>query len=363
MTESLTFVMAGGGTGGHVVPSLAVAQELQKRGHHPIFIGTRHGMEAKLVPAAGFPIEWIEIGGMNRVGVTRAARALWQVPWSVVRAARLLRSTRAGAVFSMGGYVAGPVMIAARCLRLPVVVMEPNAMPGMTSRWMGNLVQRALLTFPEAERYFPAGRTVLTGLPVRREFLDPPSEHREATFTLLITGGSRGSRRLNQAARASWPLFSQARFPVRLIHQTGVEDHAEIERAFSESGIEGEVVPFIRDMPEAFAKADLLICRSGAGAVAELAAAGKPAILVPFPYAADQHQLRNAEAIERSGAAKLVLDAEMTGERLFNEVTALAASEGQIERMGRAARALARPDAAKRAADIVEEFGRRGDKH
>ena len=357
MSEGLTFVMAGGGTGGHVIPALAVARELRKRGHEAVFVGTRRGMEAKLAPAEGFPIEWIEIGGLKRVGAGQTVRTLWQLPRSAARAAAVLRGRKAAAVFSMGGYVAGPVMLAAWWRRVPMVLMEPNAIPGMTSRWMGRFVERALLSFPEAAAGFPVGRTELTGLPVRGEFFAIPPKARESRLTVLITGGSRGSRRLNQAARESWRFFREAAFPVRLLHQTGPQDHAELERGFHESGLDGEVTPFIEDMPAAFARADLLVCRSGAGAVAELAAAGKPAILVPFPFAADQHQLRNAEAIERAGAARLVPDAELTGERLFRETAQMAAEEGLLERMGRAARGLARHGAAERAADLLEELG------
>jgi UDP-N-acetylglucosamine--N-acetylmuramyl-(pentapeptide) pyrophosphoryl-undecaprenol N-acetylglucosamine transferase len=360
MSEGLTFVMAGGGTGGHVIPALAVARELRRRGHQTVFVGTRRGMEAKLAPAEGFPIEWIEIGGLKRVGAGQTVITLWQLPRSAARAAQVLRARKAAAVFSMGGYVAGPVMLAAWWRRVPMVLMEPNAIPGMTSRWMGRFVERALLSFPEAAAGFPAGRTELTGLPVRGEFFAIPPKPRESRLTVLITGGSRGSRKLNQAARESWRFFREAAFPVRLLHQTGPQDHAELERGFQESGLDGEVTPFIEDMPAAFARADLLVCRSGAGAVAELAAAGKPAILVPFPFAADQHQLRNAEAIERAGAARLVPDAELTGERLFRETAQMAAEEGLLERMGQAARGLARQGAAERAADLLEELGTAG---
>ena len=202
-----TFVMAGGGTGGHVIPSLAVARELRSRGHEAIFIGTRRGMEAKLVPAAGFPIEYIEIGGLKSVGPVQTLRTALQLPASILRARKISRAHRASGVFSMGGYVAGPVMLAARWLRLPTILMEPNAMPGMTNRRMARFANRALLSFNEARRYFPSDRCEITGLPVREEFFSLPQKQREETLTVLITGGSRGSRTLNLAARAMWPLL------------------------------------------------------------------------------------------------------------------------------------------------------------
>lgn len=357
--KAATFVMAGGGTGGHVIPLLAVAKELERRGHMPFFVGTQRGLEAKLVPQAGFPIEWIEIGGLKRVGITKMFRTLGQLPVSLWQAGRLLGRWQPAAVFSMGGFVAGPVMLAALWRRLPLVVMEPNAMPGFTNRRLGSFVARAMLSFPEAEKYFARGRTELTGLPVRAEFFAVPGLRRREKLHVLVTGGSQGSRTLNRAVVQSWPLFREAKCPVRLMHQTGAEAHAEIAGQAKESGIEMEVVPFITDMPGAFAEADLVVSRSGAGAVAELAAAGRPAILAPFPFSADDHQLKNAQAMERAGAARVVPDEEMSGERLFQEVKLVAGEPGRLERMGEAARRLAKPGAAERAAEILEELAAR----
>ena len=349
-----TIVMAGGGTGGHVMPLLAVARELQSDGHHSVFIGTRTGFEAKLVPPAGFPLEFIEIGGLNRVGIARTIRTLLQLPWSVRRTLQLFEKHRPSAVFSLGGYAAGPVVLAALWKHLPLLVMEPNAMPGLTNRQVGRFVTRALLSFPDAVRFFPAGKSEITGLPVRPEFFRIAPKPREAKLTILITGGSQGSRTLNEAARGSWSYFREGRMPVRFIHQTGTAAHALLAEKFAESGMEGEVAPFIDDMPAAFARADLVICRSGAGAVAELAAAGKPSILVPFPHAADQHQLRNAEAFQKAGASVLVLNQEMDGGRLFEEVEKVRARPERLQRMGERARTFAHPDAARRAASALE---------
>jgi UDP-N-acetylglucosamine--N-acetylmuramyl-(pentapeptide) pyrophosphoryl-undecaprenol N-acetylglucosamine transferase len=346
--------MAGGGTGGHVIPALAVAQELRARGHAVRFIGTRRGIEAKLVPAANFPIDWIEIGGLNRVGLRRMMTSLAELPVSVWQAARLLdRKGPVTAVFSMGGYVAGPVLLAALWKRLPVVVMEPNAVPGFTHRKLARFVAKALVSFEETVRYFPPGRAEVTGRPVREEFFAIVPKPRGAVTTVLITGGSQGSRTLNLAAEASWPLWQKD--SVRLIHQTGERAYAELAPKFRASGMAGEISAFLDDMPRVFAEADLIVSRSG-GTVSEIAAAGKASILVPLPTAADQHQLRNAEAFEKAGAARLVLDSEMTGSRLVEEVMRLAEAPGMLEKMGAAARSLARPAAAKRAAEVLEGF-------
>jgi UDP-N-acetylglucosamine--N-acetylmuramyl-(pentapeptide) pyrophosphoryl-undecaprenol N-acetylglucosamine transferase len=350
----MTFVMAGGGSGGHVIPSLAVAQELRSRGHECVFIGTRAGFEARLVPAAGFPIEYIEIGGLKRVGFLRVFRTLTQLPIGAHRVRKLFRRLRPAAIFSMGGYVAGPVVIAGWRTSVPIIVMEPNAMPGFTNRRIARVAARALLNFPEAARFFPKGRSEVTGVPVRSAFFEIPKKPHEEKITILITGGSQGSRTLNNASRESWKRFAEANFPVRFIHQAGRNTYDELAREFAQTGLTGEVVPFIDDMPAAFAGADLVVCRSGAGAMAELAAAGKPSILVPLPTAADDHQLHNAQAFERAGAGRLVLDREMNGQRLFDEVKALRDDPEALAAVGEKARTFAHPDAARRAADVME---------
>lgn len=351
-----SFLMAGGGTGGHVIPGLAVARELRQRGHQVFFVGTDRGMESRLVPAEGFELKRIDIGGLNRVTLQQKVLTLSKLPFVTLGCERLVRG--ASAIFSMGGYAAGPPVMAALLRRKPVVVMEPNAIPGFTNRVIGRLVTRALVAFPETVAYFPKDKTEITGLPVRDEFFRIPPKPRGDVLHILVTGGSQGSRTLNQAARQSWPLFREAGIPVRIVLQSGPAGFDEYRGAFAQAGLEGEVVPFIADMPAAFAAADLVVCRSGAGAVSELAAAGKASILVPFPFAADDHQTRNAQALERGGAAVLVRDAEMTGGRLFTAVKELAVSSGPLDRMAGAARLFAKPGAARRAADIMEEVAR-----
>jgi UDP-N-acetylglucosamine--N-acetylmuramyl-(pentapeptide) pyrophosphoryl-undecaprenol N-acetylglucosamine transferase len=232
--------------------------------------------------------------------------------------------------------------------------MEPNAVPGATNRWIAHWVRRALISFEETARFFPAGRTELTGLPVREEFFNLQVRS-EGEFTVLITGGSQGSRTLNVAARQSWPPFRKAGLPVRLIHQTGTSMYSALAEEFRATGLSGEVAEFIPDMPGAFAQADFIVCRSGAGAVSELAAAGKPSMLVPFPFAADQHQLKNAEAFARAGAARMSLDKDWNGQRFFDVVRELHENRAELKAMGEAARNLAHAGAARRAAEILVE--------
>jgi UDP-N-acetylglucosamine--N-acetylmuramyl-(pentapeptide) pyrophosphoryl-undecaprenol N-acetylglucosamine transferase len=362
VTTPATFVMAGGGSGGHVIPALAVARELRARGHSVRFIGTRRGMESKLVPPEGFPIEWIEIGGLKRVGARKLLASLMELPWSVWEASRMLRRAAPAAVFSTGGFVAGPVLMAAIWSRIPVIAMEPNAVPGFTHRRLARFAARALVSFPETLRWFPKDRAEVTGLPVREEFFAVSPAPLSKPFTVLITGGSQGSRTLNRAAEESWPLLSKPgpdRNAVRLIHQTGAAAFEELAPRFRASGVSGEIHPFLDNMPGAFACAHLVVSRAGMGAVSEIAAAGRPSILVPLPTASDQHQLHNAEALERAGAALLIADGDMTGARLAQEITQLAAEPARLEAMAKAARTFACPGAARRAAEILESFAER----
>jgi len=352
-TARRLFVMAGGGTGGHVIPAIAVARELVAKGHEVLFVGTDRGVEARLVPAAGFRLEKIRVGGLKNLGAATRVASLWRLVAETAAQWKRFGEWRPAAVFSMGGYVAGPPALAALLRGVPVVIMEPNAVPGATNRWIARWVKKALISFPETARFFPAGRTELTGLPVRREFFELRPKAEEKEFTVLITGGSQGSRTLNVAARESWPLFRESGLPVRFIHQTGTLMQDELIPQFAASGLQGEVSAFLSDMPAAFSRADLIICRAGAGAVSELAAAGKPSVLIPFPFAADDHQLKNAQAFERAGAAELSLDRDWNGRKMFEVVEKLFSDRAKLAEMSEKARKLARRGAAARAAEIL----------
>jgi UDP-N-acetylglucosamine--N-acetylmuramyl-(pentapeptide) pyrophosphoryl-undecaprenol N-acetylglucosamine transferase len=349
-----SFVMTGGGTGGHVFPALAVARVLRERGHRLLFIGSQAGMESRLVPESGFDIEFIRTGALKRVGLRRQIHTAAILPASIGAAWRLLRRFRPGAVFSMGGYVAGPVMAAALLSGIPLVVMEPNALPGLANRRVARRVYRALVGFGATRAWFPKDRCEVTGLPVRPEFFHVPPK-REGTFTVLITGGSRGARTLNRASLESWELFRESAKPVRIVHQTGAAEHESLAQAFLTARIEGEVLPFIRDMPDAFAKADLVVGRAGAGGVSEIAAAGMASVLVPLPTAADDHQRRNAQVLVEAEAARMVPDREMSGARLFHEIETLRENRDELERMRVRVRQFARPGAAEGAAEVLEE--------
>ena len=355
MASTRTFVMAGGGTGGHVIPAIAVARELESRGHEVRFIGTERGIESKLVPAAGFPIDYIQIGGLKGVGVGKAVDSALQLPKAVGRARRILDQVHCVGVFSMGGYAAGPVGLAARWKGVPIVLMEPNAVPGITNRALGRFASHVLVSFEESRRYFAANKTEICGLPVRQEFFEIPNRPLTDILTILITGGSRGSRTMNRAATEMWPFIS-GRDDVCLIHQCGSDEYPELARRFAATNLPGRVAAFIDDMPAAFEAADIVVCRSGAGAIAELAAAGKPSIMIPYPFAADNHQLKNAESMARAGAGRVILDKDCNGARLWREICEMALTDGLLELVSRAARSRALPGAATRAASLLEEL-------
>jgi UDP-N-acetylglucosamine--N-acetylmuramyl-(pentapeptide) pyrophosphoryl-undecaprenol N-acetylglucosamine transferase len=310
-------------------------------------------MEGRLVPAEGFELRQINIGGLNRVGLAQKLSTLARLPFVTMGSMRFV--AEASAVFSMGGYVAGPPVIAALLRRKPLVVMEPNAIPGFTNRHIARFVARAVVNFPETAQFFPSGKTEVTGMPVRDEFFQIRPRPLGGVLNMLVTGGSQGSRALNKALRQSWPVFRESGIPVRIVHQTGTSEFEAVRDEFAQTRLDGEIVPFIRDMPAAFDAADLVVCRSGAGTVSELAAAGKPSILVPFPFAADDHQTRNAEAMQNAGAARMVPDSDLSGKELVGLTQELFSF---LERMGAAARTLARPGAARRAAEILEEVAK-----
>lgn len=354
----MTFVIAAGGTGGHVIPGLAVARELRKRGHTVLFVGARQGMEARLVPEAGFALRLLKVGALKQVSWGRRLRTALELPASCLQAARILREAQPRAVFSMGGYSSGPVTLMALLQDRPVFVMEPNAVPGFAHRAIGPFVSRALLGFEQASRFFPHGRWEVTGIPIREEFFRLAPKPHAPPFTVLITGGSQGSHRLNTAAGESLDYWSRSGWldQVIFLHQTGKNEYNEICSRYRTAGARAEAASFLEDMPGAFARADVIVCRSGASTVAELSAAGKASLLVPFPFAADQHQLRNAEAMQAAGAARVVRDQELTGERLFEELRAMLEDPVRLVEMETAARRLARPGAAQRAAEVLESL-------
>ena len=357
-------LIAAGGTGGHIYPGIAVAKELTRRDPATVvrFVGTARGLENRLVPQAGFELSLIESAGLKNVGAAGKLKGLLVLPKSFLAARRLIREFRPDIVVGAGGYVSGPVLMTAALMRVPTLVMESNALPGFTNRRLALFVDAAAVSFEEALPYF-RGKGVVTGNPVRREFFELKGKERDpARFSLLVFGGSQGARAINEALVAALPLLERHKGVLSVVHQTGEADFEKVRAGYDAAGWSerAEVRKYLDDMVTRFGESDLVVCRAGATTTAELVAAGKASLMVPFPFAADDHQRRNAEALERAGASRMVLQQDATGERLAREIGGLVEDPASVTRMEEAARSLARGDAAAAAADLMEKLVGKG---
>jgi len=348
-------LIAGGGTGGHVIPALAIARELKTRhGAEVLFVGTARGMENRLVPQAGFGLMRVKVGALKNVSLITRMRTLFDLPRAMVDARKIIKVFNPDVVVGVGGYASGPAMAAAIMMHIPTLAFEPNYVPGFANKIVGHRVSAAAVHFEQTQKFFRNAQVV--GVPVRAEFFKVPAAGSTHPPTLLVFGGSQGAQAINQAMVAAAPEVLRQIPSLHIIHQTGERDYNDVQAAYERAGVPAEVSAFIEDMPAAFARADLLLCRSGASTVAEIAAAGRPAIFVPFPRAADDHQRRNAEAIVQGGAAMLVPQAELTPERLAQVVTELLSDPKRLKEMAERARALSHHDAAGRVARMVADL-------
>jgi UDP-N-acetylglucosamine--N-acetylmuramyl-(pentapeptide) pyrophosphoryl-undecaprenol N-acetylglucosamine transferase len=349
-------VLAGGGTGGHVIPAIAIAQELRDRFQAEVlFIGTARGLENRLVPAAGFPLQLVKVGALNRVSLATRLKTVFDLPRAVFAARRMLDEFEPDVVIGVGGYASGPAMLAAILRRIPTLAFEPNFVPGFANRVVARFVSAAAIHFEDTGRFFR--NAVVTGVPVRPAFFQIPKKpYSPDSPALLVFGGSQGARAINQAMIRALPELMKRTPGLRVIHQTGERDYNEVQAAYAQVGIPAEISKFIDDMPGFFARADLVLCRSGASTVAEIAAAGKPAIFVPFPLAADDHQRRNAEALERAQAAVVLEETRLDEVWLVDTICALLDFPRRLESMSKAARAMAHPDAAKDIAELAAKL-------
>jgi UDP-N-acetylglucosamine--N-acetylmuramyl-(pentapeptide) pyrophosphoryl-undecaprenol N-acetylglucosamine transferase len=349
-------LIAAGGTGGHIYPGIAVAKEIMRRDANSVvrFVGTARGLENRLVPEAGFELSLIESAGLVNMGLAQRLRGLLILPKSFFAARRVIKTFAPDVVVGAGGYVSGPVVMMASLMRLPTVLMESNAVPGFTNRRLASFVDAAAVSFEAALPYF-RGKAVVTGNPVRREFFEIKPKQRDPNqVSLLLFGGSQGSRALNEAMIAALPHLSEHRDHLQVTHQTGPSDFARVRDAYSAAGWSGaNVREYINDMMSAFAANDLIVSRAGATTSAELMAAGKAAIMVPLP--GQLEQTRNAEALMNGGAARMIPQNELSGERLAKEIVALVKSPDEISEMETAARKMGRRDAAEAAVELIEK--------
>jgi UDP-N-acetylglucosamine--N-acetylmuramyl-(pentapeptide) pyrophosphoryl-undecaprenol N-acetylglucosamine transferase len=355
-----TILIAAGGTGGHVFPGIAVADELVRRdaATRVVFAGTARGLESRLVPKAGYGLELLPILPLKGAGLGRALVGLLALPWGLLRSALLVLRQRPAAVLGVGGYAGGPVTLVAALIGVRAVILEPNVRPGFTNRLLKPFVSAAACAYDEARAAFGA-RGVLTGNPVRGGFAALPAKPHQEPLTLLAFGGSQGSRALNRALVGALPKLPGPD-RLRIVHQTGPGMRDEVEAGYRAAGHPGEVVAFLDDMVRRFADADLVLARSGATTCAELAASGRAAILVPFAGAVEDHQTTNARAFEAKGAARVLEERSLTGDSLAEAVRQLLDAPGTLAEMGAASRRLGRPDAAARVADLLTGPGGAG---
>jgi UDP-N-acetylglucosamine--N-acetylmuramyl-(pentapeptide) pyrophosphoryl-undecaprenol N-acetylglucosamine transferase len=346
-------ILAGGGTGGHVIPALAIAHALKGNyGAEVLFIGTARGMENRLVPAAGYSLRLVKVGALKNVTFATRLKTALDLPRAIWDSWRMIAEFRPDVMIGVGGYASGPAMFAGTLSGIPTLAFEPNFVPGFANRLLAPMVSAAAVHFPETGSHFR--RYEVTGVPVRQAFFS--SAHinpKERKPTLLVFGGSQGAHAINQAVVQALPALWTRIPALHIIHQTGERDYNEAQTAYLEAGGSAEVYPFIDDMPAVFARSDVLLCRSGASTVAEVTAAGKPAIFVPFPRAADDHQKRNAQALERAGAAMMIEESLFSPERLVENVSALFNDAALMEKMTVAARSLAHPGAAQQIAAMA----------
>lgn len=356
--------IAGGGTGGHVFPALATAAAVRARAPEAalLFVGTASGLEARLVPSAGYPFETIRVRGLKGKGLAERLTASLLLPWAFEESRRILARFAPDVVLGVGGYVAGPVLLAAALGGTPTVLHEQNAVPGMTNRLLCRVATAVAVSLEAAAAHLPARRLTVTGNPVRADLFGHPREASRELFglarerrTLLVFGGSQGARGLNEAMRGGAAALAALRAELQVLHATGERDREAVAAAYAAAGIRAVVLPFIDAMGAAYAAADLVICRAGATTVAELAALGKPAILVPFPHAAGDHQRHNAEALAAGGGAVMILERDLTPALLAGRVRELIEDPVRLAIMARSAAAAGRPNAAERLADLLFE--------
>jgi UDP-N-acetylglucosamine--N-acetylmuramyl-(pentapeptide) pyrophosphoryl-undecaprenol N-acetylglucosamine transferase len=352
----MRLLIAGGGTGGHLFPGIALAEEVvtRQRGNEVLFVGTARGLEVRAVPKAGFPLELIQATGVKGRGLSGWIAGLLRIPAALLQSARILRRFDPDVVVGVGGYASFPVVLAAWLMRIPTAVQEQNAMPGLTNRLLSRVARAVFVAFDEARARFPSSKVHQVGNPVRRALLENflrPEGHHER-FQLLVFGGSQGARAIN---RTMVQAAAQLR-DIHILHQTGARDVEETRRGYEAAGADAEVVEFIDDMSGAYARADLVVCRAGATTISELTVCHRAAILVPFPHAADDHQVVNARALAGRGAAVMLLESELTPERLAAEILRLAGDPAVRRRMERAAGSLGRPEAAREIADVCAQL-------
>mgnify|MGYP000210641308 CR=1 FL=1 len=348
--RGMKMLIAGGGTGGHVFPAIAVAEELIRRGddNEVLFVGTGRGLEARVIPKAGYRLQTIDVAGLMGKGFMGVLTGLKKIPGSIIRSRAVIREFKPDVVMGVGGYVSGPVVITAHFMGIRTAVAEQNAVPGMTNNILGRFADRIFVSFEETSEWFPVRRVLYTGNPVRSGFARPAGKKKpdDGVFTLLIFGGSQGASSINRSVIAALPYLEDLKESLVIIHQAGMNDRDEVEEAYLRRGLNAKVVDFIDDMPAVYEEADLLICRAGATSIAEITAMGKASLLIPYPYATGNHQVLNARALVKKGAAEMLEEKDCTGESLAMHIRDMYRDPTRRQSMEVASKDMGNPDAA-----------------
>jgi UDP-N-acetylglucosamine--N-acetylmuramyl-(pentapeptide) pyrophosphoryl-undecaprenol N-acetylglucosamine transferase len=356
----MRLLIAGGGTGGHLFPGVAIAEELRTREPDaPVrFVGTARGIEARVLPELGWDLALIEVSGLKTVGALGAIRGLFRLPKALWQARKVVKAFAPDAVIGVGGYASGPVVLMARLRGIPTAICEQNSIPGLTNKILGRVVRAVFLSFEESRRFFKPKKTVMSGNPVRRDLLQrllassssPASQPAGETVHVLVSGGSLGAVAVNELAATALSSLAKTH-ALSIVHQTGEKDLEKTQQRYADAGVTADCRAFIKDMASAYQQADLVIGRAGATTVAELAIAGKPAIFIPYPFAADNHQEINAREMATAGAALMFKQSELTADKLADALRPLLTDAAKRAQMGAAMKALAKPRAA---ADVID---------
>lgn len=352
-------LIAGGGTGGHLYPGVALAEEVttRQKGNEVLFVGTARGIEARVIPELGYPLELIEVVGIKNTGLAGLLKGLFRIPGAVFASRRIVSRFKPDIAVGVGGYASGPALVAAWLMGVPSVVLEQNTIPGFTNRVLARFFAKSVyVSFEKSIEFFPREKAHFFGNPIRRQLLDNFLEARRTNekFTVLVLGGSQGAHAVNM--RMVDAARSLAALGLRIVHQTGEKDREDVARGYAEAGADADVKAFIKDMSAAYREADLVVARAGATTIAELLVAKKASILIPFPHAADNHQEWNARALVDVGAAKMFVESDLDGAKLSAEIKALFVDREALARMEQAAGRAGRPEAAREIVDACFEL-------
>jgi len=358
----MTIVIAGGGTGGHVFPAIAVAKELKKRvaDIRVVFVGTAEGIEAKMVPREGFEIKFIRSEGLVGHNIYRIVKSAFKIPFSLKDSFKILRALKPRLVFGVGGYSSGPVVLSAFLMGIPTIIHEQNTIPGLTNKLLGKFVDTVTVTYLESMEFFSKGKTYLTGNPVREEILNGDRERGykifnldKGLFTIFVFGGSRGASRINYAVGEALAYLEDFKNKIQFLHQTGDRDFNFVREVYRSRGFKGTVIPFAYEMADAYAVADLVISRAGATTLAEITACGKAAILIPYPFAAGNHQEANARKLWDIGAAQMILDKDLNGKTLSELIKYLLEDPSAIGEMEKISKSLGGHNATEKIVELM----------